>query len=409
MEKSKLKDILLYQEKIEKSKIILRELSAVIEKEKNNPFITIVSGIRRSGKSTLLLSIKENAYYVNFDDERFLDFTVKDFSLLEEILLELFGKRDFFIFDEIQNITGWERFARRLHDVGEKIFITGSNASMLSKELGTHLTGRTVSYCLYPFSFKEYLNSDYDLNKLSLEKRSKIKKEFNNFLIEGGFPEYIKTKNKEYLKSLYENILYRDIIVRYKLPSQVSIKKVAEYGISNIGKQMSFNSIKKLVNFSSATTIREYFEYFESSFLIFTINKFDYSLKKQLINPKKVYCIDNGLAKTVGFHFSENTGRLLENLVFIQLKRNNEEIYYHKNKHECDFVIKEGLKITKAIQVTQELNIENKEREIKGLLEALNQYNLKEGLILTNDQEDEIKEQNKLIKIKPIWKWLLEN
>jgi uncharacterized protein len=388
--------------------VVKRELQPSLEKEFKTSFVTIVSGIRRCGKSTLLLNIKKNAYYVDFDDERYLDFKVEDFQNLYELLIELFGEKDYFIFDEIQNIFGWERFVRRLHNNKKKVFVTGSNASLLSRELGTHLTGRTTNYQLYPFSFREYLDfKNKSLNFNTTSQVGLVKKEFKEYLRFGGFPEFLETQNTNYLKSLYDNIIYRDIIVRYKLSSETALKQTAYYALTNIGREISFNNIKKMVSLSSATTIREYFSYFENSYLFFIIPKFNYSLKKQQYSSKKVYCIDNSLAIHLGFNFSENSGRLLENLVFIELKRRNLEIYFHKEKKECDFLIKNGLDIVQAIQVCYDLTLENKQRELDGLLEALNSYNLKEGLLLTYDEEEEVTIKNKKISILPVWKWLI--
>jgi hypothetical protein len=393
---------------------IPRELTTIIKKFQKEKFILIISGIRRSGKSTLLHQMREHlkdSYYVNFDDDRFVRFKIDDFQTLYEILVELFGTKQIFIFDEIQNIKGWERFVRRLYDNGKKIYVTGSNASMLSRELGTHLTGRHITFSLYPFSFKEFLkfkqHSIKSPDRLTTEQKGTLKKFFNEYLEKGGFPEYLQTDKQEYLKVVYENILYRDIITRYNLPHEKTIKEVVYYAVSNIGKEISFNRLRKLTQLTSATTIREYFEYFENSYLTFLIPRYSRSLKKQIYYNKKVYFIDTGMAKILGFRTSDDLGRMLENIVFLHLKRQNKEIYFHKEKHECDFVIKEGIQITEAIQVTHDLT-ENRNREIDGILEVLNKYKLKEGLILTSDQDEEIIENKKKIIIKPIWKWLLE-
>ena len=416
MDREKLKQLLLEQSQIKLPQdTIPRELQTYISKFRDTPFIIIISGIRRSGKSTLLhqtrLEYENNNYYVNFDDERFVDFTVDDFQTLYEILIELFGDKNIFFFDEIQNIKMWERFVRRLHESGKKIYVTGSNASMLSRELGTHLTGRNVPFSIYPFSFKEFLqlkkHSYGSLNRLTTKQKSILKRYFNEYLEKGGFPEYLQTEKKEYLKSLYENILYRDIITRYHLPQEKPIKEVVFYSASNIGKEISYNNLRKLTNLSSATTIREYFEYLENSYLAFLIPRYNPSLKKQIYYNKKIYFIDTAIAKILGFRASDDLGKMLENIVFLQLKRKNKEIYFHKNKYECDFVIRKGTHISEAIQVTYRLD-ENKEREINGLLEALRTYKLKEGLLLTSEIEDEIVEGKRKIIIKPIWKWLLE-
>ena len=414
MEREVLKDILLKQSIILKDSFISRDILNELKEDKKNPFVIIISGVRRCGKSTLLNQLRANdCYYVNFDDERFLDFTVKDFQKMYEILIELFGKKEIFFFDEIQNIKAWERFVRRLHDDKKKVYVTGSNASMLSKELGTHLTGRHLSYELYPFSFEEFLRlKDYKLDsigKLVSTEKSTIKKYFNEYLKEGGFPEYLQTQNKQYLQTVYENILYRDIIIRYNLPSEKPIKETVYFVASNIGKELSFNTIKKLTGLTSATTIKEYFGYLENSYLVFLISKYNSSLKKQVYSSKKAYFVDTGMANIIGFRVSEDEGRLLENVVFLQLKRKKKEIFFYKQKRECDFLLREGLKIVEAIQVTSYLTKNNEEREIGGLLEALDEYGLKKGLILTLDEEKEIKKNNKIIIVKPVWKWLLEN
>lgn len=414
MNKEQLRDILLLQnEKItEEEFLIERELLKKIAEFEDTPFVIIISGVRRCGKSTLLKQIRpDDSYYINFDDERFVSFSVDDFQQMYEMLIELFGEQKKFFFDEIQNIKGWERFVRRLHNQKNKIYVTGSNASMLSKELGTHLTGRHIALELFPFSFREYLRfKNYELKELdrltSIEK-SKIKNIFLEFLDKGGFPEYLQTGKTEYLKSLYENILYRDIIVRYNLRSEKPLKVTAHFAASNVGKELSFNSIKNLTGLTSATTVKEYFQYLENSYLMFLLPMYSDSLKKQIYNNKKVYCIDSKLVETVGFRFSQDRGRILENTVFLQLKRQRKEIYYHREKKECDFVIKEGNAIVAVMQVTWSLDDENKKREIDGLMDALNSYDLDEGLILTFDQEDEFEKDDKHIVITPVWKWLL--
>src|SRR3989344_3337680 len=399
----------------EQENLIDRELFSKVESYIKNDSIIIISGIRRCGKSTLLSQIRKKniGYYINFDDERLINFKVEDFKILEELFIELYGEKKIFYFDEIQNIPIWERFIRRLHDEKKKVFITGSNASMLSKELGTHLTGRYLMLQMFPFSFKEFLSLKmFELDEKSLfltVSRARIKKNFLDYFINGGFPEYLKELNTDYLKTLYDNIIYRDILVRYKIPNEKSLKELVNLAINNISKEISFNSIKKTLALGSSTTVKDYFDYLENSFLIFLVPKFDYSLRKQVYYNKKVYCIDNGLAKHLGFRMTPDNGKLLENIAFIELKRKRKEIYYYSDKKECDFVIKEGAKITQAIQCCYELTRDNKEREIEGLTGAMDKFKLKEGLILTYDQEEEnILKGNKKVIIKPLWKWLLE-
>ncbi len=416
--KTILKEVILDQgEKKTPQYFVARELEEDVRKSGKSGQIVVISGIRRCGKSTLLQIIrsdrKESDYYLNFDDERLIDFNVKDFQLLIEVFLELFGEQKTFYFDEIQNVPGWELFINRLKREGYDIIITGSNASMLSRELGTHLTGRYIEKHLYPFSFAEFLDFkkiEYDKKLVfNTKEKIKIKKLFDQYVRLGGFPDYVKNENGDYLKSLYESIIYRDIIVRYNLPSEKPLKELAHFCASNFGKEISFNALKEVIGLHSSTTVKEYFEYLENSFLVFLLPRFDFSVKKQVYLNKKAYFGDMALAKNIGFYFSDDSGRILENIVFLHLKRKNKEIYFHKKNKECDFILKEGNKIVKALQIAKSLkNKKTKEREIAGLIEAMEEYKLKSGLIITEDEEDEIKINNSIIFIKPIYKWLLE-
>ncbi len=410
MGKEALKEIILDQNKEMPDDFIERDKFQTILENMQNPFVKIISGIRRSGKSTMLKQIKKefNGPYVNFDDERFVGFNVKDFQGLYELLIELYGNKKYLYFDEIQNIPGWERFVRRISEDGKNVFVTGSNASMLSKELGTHLTGRHITFSLFPFSFKEYLKfNKVEKAKFTTEKKAEIKRYFEKYLYEGGLPEYLQTKNVDYLKSLYESILYRDVMARHKLNNERALKELIYLSANNISKEISFNSVRKIIGIGSPTTVSDYFSYLEDTYLLFLVPKYDYSLKKQIHSNKKLYMIDNALAHQLGFSFSENKGKLLENLVFIELKRRDKEVYYFQEKEECDFILRDN-KIQEAIQVCYELTRENKQREIRGLVKAMQKFKLKKGLILTMDEEKEIVSENKKITIKPVWKWMLE-
>ena len=334
MNKSDLKEIILSQQKRTYPSLIQREVFEKLVEYIKTPFIVIISGIRRAGKSTLLYQLQQkySGYYLNFDDERLVNFTVADFQLLYETFIELYGSKNFFYFDEIQNIQGWERFVRRLHDERKKVYVTGSNASMLSKELGTHLTGRYVEVTIYPFSFKEflalksYIFLPHDL--YVTEKKIQITKHFDEYFTQGGFPEYLTTKNTDYLKLLYDNILYRDIMARYNLSSEKALKELMYLLANSLAKKISFNSLKKSLQLGSSTTVKEYCTYLENSFLIYLVNTFSYSLKTQLYLDKKTYLVDTRLAVNLGFRMSQDVGRLLENLVFIELKRKKKEVYY---------------------------------------------------------------------------------
>ncbi len=359
-------------------------------------FVLIISGVRRCGKSVFLNQLKnkqEKCAYFNFEDTRLNNFNVDDFSKLEEQLTEIYNNPKTYFFDEIQNIKKWEIFIRQLQDKKKQIIITGSNASLLSKELGTRLTGRHLNKELFPFSFKEFKT----LKKETIEK----------YLIAGGFPEYLKQENDQILQELLNNIIYRDIIVRHNIKDTKTIKDLTTYLLSNIGKEYSYNSLKKLFGVGSINTIINYISYLEDSYILFSINQFDYSYKKQIKQPKKIYAIDNGLITTNSVSLSKDLGRLLENLVFINLRKKYKNIYYYKKEtNECDFIIKEKEKITTAIQVCYKLTPENKEREINGLLKALEFFKIDTGTIITYNQEEKIKINTKTIEVVPIEKFI---
>ncbi|MCE5294599.1 MAG: ATP-binding protein [Chlamydiales bacterium] len=377
----------------------------------------ILQGIRRSGKSTLLQLVRknslENRYFLNFDDDRLVPFTIEDFQQLYELFIELYGIQKTFYFDEIQNIPDWERFVRRLHDKGMKVYVTGSNANLLSAELGTKLTGRHLSIEVYPFSFKEWVNGQnpslLNGDPLTTEQKGVTLNLFLQYCENGGIPEYIQTKVPETLHRLYEGIIFRDIISRYHLKQPKALQEIAYFLASNLGKIFSYKTLCTITGIKSPTTASDYCAYMEQSYLCFFINKYSHSLKEQAVSQKKVYFIDHILAKTVGFQIGLNRGRMLENIVFIELKRRYKNVYYHKENKECDFIIKTGATIEFAYQVTAEWGDEKvMEREIGGLLEALDAYELSEGWILTDDTEETLQKNNKTIRVVPIWKWLLQ-
>lgn len=360
-------------------------------------FACIVSGIRRCGKSTLLKQIHSvkypDALYINFDDSRLYDFEMIDFQKIDSYIEQ--EEKHVLMFDELQLIKGWERYVRQKLDEGFLVFVTGSNASLLSRELGTSLTGRHISTEMFPFSYKEFCRFfDMEQDTSSSELYLKM----------GGFPEYLKTENESILISLLDDILMRDISVRYNIRDIRSLKRLTMLLFSNIGSLISANKLKQPSSISSATTILEYLSYLENSYLIFTVPMFDYSLKKQSINPKKIYAIDTGLVKANVSSLKEDRGHRLENLVFLNLRRNYKELYYHKGNGECDFIVIEKGSIDLAIQVCYELDIENRKREFGGLMDAMNTYNLKTGYIITMNQEDRFLMEDKEIKVLPYYK-----
>ena len=414
-----LKQLILEQEEVftfEDENEVIRDALGQIAAFVDIPHIVVISGLRRSGKSTLLKQIRkkyypnETVYYFNFEDERIADMKIEDMNILLETLLEIKGSSRVFFLDEVQNIKGWEMFVRRLYDKGFKFFITGSNTSMLSRELGSRLTGRYVNIEVFPFSFKEYLDlvDVKILDPVTTEERAIIKKAYNKYFTQGGMPEYLRYQRSEIIKVLYENLLYRDVIGRYGLKDERAIKELSMYLISNCSSEISFNRLKEVINVGSINTIKSYMGHLADSYLIFTMNKYSHSIRKQIYSNKKVFVIDPSFIDLVSFKFSEDVGKILENMVFIELKRRRKEVYFHKDKKECDLIIREKNKITQAIQVTFRIDERNRDREVSGLIDALKKYDLKKGLIITDDQEFEMEKDGRTIHVLPAWRWLLQ-
>lgn len=378
--------------------------------------VLIITGIRRCGKSTLLKQVmdtKTRFCYVNFEDERLLTFTAEEFEDLNEVLYEVYGAPDLYFFDEVQNIDKFETFVRRLQDSGKKVMLTGSNASLLSREFGTRLTGRYRLFELYPFSFGEYLRFRMiTIGKDSFyipEEKVSLMMAFAAYREQGGMPEYLINADEGYIKTLYDNILYRDVITRYSIRQQRVLRELVGILLSMVSLPFTYNSLKKSLGLSNAITVKEYIAYLSNAFLFFELFRFDYSIKKQLRSPRKIYVLDTAFSILGGFSLSPDIGRYLENIVFIELKRTGKDIFYFSGKRECDFIIQGGRTITGAIQVCHELNDRNMERECGGLFEAMEQFQLDNGLILTNDQEEIRKAGDRTVHIKPVWKWLLEH
>ncbi|MBI4023889.1 MAG: ATP-binding protein [Verrucomicrobia bacterium] len=375
-----------------------------------SPHIVVFSGVRRCGKSTLLRQIAARLdafYYINFDDERLIDFTVADFSDLMVIFQKQYPAR-FFLADEIQNVPGWERFIRRLHDEGYKVFLTGSNARLLSSEMATHLTGRHLRMDLYPFSFREFLAfHQVSLDHKTSSGKARVLKFFDRYLLHGGFPERIKYDDSEFVKRVYEDILHRDIIARFQIREVKAFKQLAHYLFSNFTSEISYNSLKNILGFKTAMSVRNYVGFMEESYLLFELFKYDYSLKKQHVNNKKVYVIDGGMRNAVAFHFSGDRGKYLENMVFLELKRRGHQVYFFRNRQECDFVVEAKGRISQTIQVCLEVHAGNRKRELDGLMDAMKTLGVSRGLVLTLNQAERITLGKHRVEFVPAWEWLL--
>lgn len=416
MNRDILLEIVLDQKESFEKKNNLIDRDILLEKYLSTQQVVIISGVRRCGKSSLLAIIKnklhlgvEDYCYLNLDDERI----IADVSILDEMYslhLELYKKEPVFFFDEIQTVSNWEKFVNRMYEKGRKIFVTGSNAKLLSSEISTSLTGRNKVIELYPFSFKEYLRyikHNYNIKVLTTKQKALLQNDFNAYFEYGGFPLVIKENDLDLMNGWFQDVIYRDIIARYKLTQVNEIKQIALYLLSNVSKLFSYSTLKTISGIKSDSSIKNYLQYYEKSYLFYYLSKFDYSVKKQMMNSKKVYAIDNSLVNKLGFGFSANKGRMLENIVFIELLRRKKEVYYFSEKNECDFLIKEGLQIIEAIQVVYGLNKENFEREFEGLKEAMDKFAIPQGLFIVNDSTDVVIERDD-IKIVSISKWLLD-
>ncbi len=371
-------------------------LDKILAKSKH---IEVISGIRRCGKSTLMKLLmrryKKNIAYFNFEDPRVYDFDINDFAKLDEVMG---NKKSAYFFDEIQNVVSWEIFVRQLHDRGEKVFITGSNASLLSKELGTRLTGRHLRHELFPFSYKEFLKYRKVKNSVA---------SFEQYQQKGGFPEFLRDENTEILQMLLRDIVFRDIAIRYGIKNSKTLMDITLYLISNIGKECTYNSLRKTFDVGSANSISDYLSWLGDAYLLFFLPKFSWSAKSIAVNARKVYAIDNGLVNANSLSFTKDKGRLLENAVYLHLRRQAYTLYYFREKGECDFVVFEKDKCKMLIQVCEQVHSENKDREVNGLLEAMQFFKMKEGIIVTKEQKDVLKFDGKVIKLVPAHEFVM--
>lgn len=391
--------------------------------------IICIAGIRRSGKSTIIRQIakqligQQNAdtLIVNFEDERFrqrdLDLLIDIYSTYRE---KVKPKSTPFIFlDEIQNIPEWERFARGVHERGEaKIIVSGSSSKLLSAELATLLTGRHIMFFVQPLSFKEFLtfNEMHVENEIEiLAHRIEIKQLLDEFREYGGFPEVVQSSDKQrILLSYFETLIIKDVIERFNIREREKIRTIAKFYLTNISSPISFNKISGFLNIP-LTTVERFSDHLETANVVFFLKKFSFSFKEQEKAQRKIYSADVGMSNAIGFRFSENLGKIMENIVAVELKKRQSfnpqiEIYYWKDyqQREVDFVVKEGLDVVQLIQVCHDVtNLETKEREVRSLVRAMKEFKLTEGLIITDDFEGEEEMKGFKIEYVPMWKWLL--
>jgi predicted AAA+ superfamily ATPase len=392
-----------------------------------------IIGPRRSGKTYLCFQLmrgllsggtpRSNILYLNFEDEKLLGATARDADAMLDIFHEVSridGSSKLYLFlDEIQNVQDWDAWVRRLHDTQKKIqlILTGSSSKLLSKDIATRLRGRVLNWEVFPLSFKEYLSwhgVEYTIATLPESNDSReIRRLFNEYVIEGGFPALFTNPHHatSLLQGYYDVMILKDIVERHGVKDVKKLRLLGGLLFESAGREMSYtrlaNKLKAAGIDISKNTVIDFISHFEDAYVFFQNMKFEYSLALQLGAIKKIYCIDNGLLNAASFKFSDDKGRLLENIAYISLRRAGGQVFYHKGKHECDFLVQEKDRVVAAIQVTEALLPENESREIGGLVEAMARHRLTEGIIITTDQHETRVLGANRIRVVPAWFWLL--
>ncbi len=392
--------------------------------------ILAITGPRRAGKTFLMYQMitnliaatkckREDFLYIDFEDYRLSGVAGPDLDDLFAAFVQLSGQQPkYLFFDEIQHLADWGRILRTFHNKRKyKIVVSGSNSELLSKEIATELRGRYVELLITPYSFKEYLKQnkiDYNRHTQYLPERGNIIRAFDQYLFNGSFPEVtLKENEKERRKLLhnyYYTVFYNDIIDRYNIKAKDTLNGLMSQAVNGYSELFSISSFEKSLKQAeiptSKRTISNYLQYLKNAYFLILIEKFSYSTRKRMMNPVKLYLIDTGFS-ALGINFSENRGKLLENIVAIELFRRGEKVFYYKEKRECDFLIIRNTKPEIAIQVCWELNQQNIKRELEALIEIKENLSTKENFVLTYDQDDEIEYRSQKFILIPVWKWLL--
>ena len=405
----------------------------LIEREYNIPIqskkIISLVGVRRCGKTSLLLNLikklrmevdTKNIFYINFEDDRLFPLEIKMLDLMLQAYYELYpeklDEKIYLFLDEVQVVDNWELFVRRIYDTKNiQIFITGSSSKLLSSEMATSLRGRTLTYEIFPFSFKEYLDyKNIEINLYSTKSISFIKNALDSYLIFGGFAETINEDDeikRRILSDYLDLIMYKDIVDRHNIKNRSLLKHLLKYCYTNMATLVSFsklfNEYKSQGYKLGKDTLFDYFSYLDDAYALFSVPIFRNSIKEEQRNPKKIYAIDNGFKKIFNFSLSKDMSKLYENIVFLHLRRKTKDIYYYKGKQEVDFYAKIDSKqyiINVSYQIT---NIDTKMREINGLLEAMEYFDVDESILINDEKDEEIEVKGKIIKCIPLHKWLL--
>jgi hypothetical protein len=393
--------------------------------------IVSVTGVRRSGKTFLMYDTiqrligngidREKIVYINFEDER-LNFKTEELDLILESYRELYldtpPKDVYFFFDEVQNIPDWEKFVRRIVDtVSGNVFITGSNAHLLSSDISTTLRGRSINYEVFPLSFSEYLGFHNVKPELyDPAGKAKISRHFESFLWNGGFPETLTLSEEPREKTLqeyYNVMIYRDIVERFNITNLGTLKYFLKRVFESVTKPLSvnkiYNELKSQGYKIGKNMLYDFLDAAEAVYLVLPLKKFASSILKQELSEKKYYGIDNGLLCATSYDYKNDYGKLLENLVMLELRKSGKSIAFIKNGKECDFVLIENDVPVRLIQVCYSLSDNNtKTREINSLVAVCKTLKMKEGFILTYDEEGELVEDGVKILIIPVYRYLLQ-
>ncbi|MBN2365366.1 MAG: ATP-binding protein [Calditrichaeota bacterium] len=407
-----------------------RNLLTTILRNSTGHLPVVISGARRSGKSSLLLLLMKNLLDSGVDRSQFLylnfeepQFTTHLSPLFLDQLVTIYRERInpdkniYFFLDEIQSLPDWQRWVRREADLKEhRIFLTGSSAKLLSGEIATLLTGRYLEYQLFPLSFQEILK----WNRISYQtevdwtvNKALIRNKLLEYLEWGGFPETVLTgdeeKRKKLLQQYLNDILYRDIVYRYQIRDVRLLEAIAYFYITNISAPHSYNRIRNIFD-TSIDNIRRYSAYLEESFLLLMLNRFSFKVSIQQKSNRKVYVIDHGLRNQFGFRFSRDLGKLAENIVAVALYQKGDNLFYHVNEGECDFIVQREHDFSPFQVCMGNLEQEDvRRRELKGLLAAMQHLGKTEGTILTDDLEEMYKVDHRTIHFIPLWKFLIRN
>ncbi|MBN1548513.1 MAG: ATP-binding protein [Syntrophaceae bacterium] len=416
--------------------VIHRDAAPDSAELRNLSEILAIVGPRRAGKTFVMyemianlvkegLAERDDILFLDFEDYRLRDFAPEDIENLFTIFRQLTGKDPAWLFfDEIHQLTDWSRIVRSLHNRGRyRIVISGSNARLLLPDIATELRGRYRDHLILPFSFIEILREQgisWTERTFYTAAKGDLLRTFDRFLKVGGFPEVLKKETpgerRQLLQNYYQTIFYRDIVERYNIRAKALMEGMMTCCLHQFSTLFSLSAFEKSLKSQSRPgskrTLANYLSYLHEAFFILCADKFSYSPRQRVMNPQKIFLMDQGFT-TLTDDFSENKGRILENVVAVELYRQQQAFHYYKHRWECDFIVRNTVAVggnLKAIQVCWTLTTANRERELRGLSDAMEKLSISHGLILTYDEEESVPAPSgRQIEVMPVWKWLLYN